>query len=95
MKKINKLRTKMPKSKPGPKMCAPKSRNSGLEQAITEAGSIDALARRVGLFPGAIRSAREHGMTPRIALLLWEICKIKISTLRARTIKCPRCNEEL
>ena len=95
MKNINKLREKAPKSKTGPKMRPPKVRNSGLEQAIAEAGSIDQLARRVDLWPGAIRSARATGMTPGLALLLWERCRIKISRLLGRRINCPHCFEEL
>ena len=95
MKKINKLRTRTPKSKPGPKMCAPKVRNSGLEQAIAAAGSIDALAQAVGMTHGAVRSARANGMTPGLALLLWERCRIRISKLLGRTIKCPHCFGEL
>lgn len=81
--------------KRGRKMRAPKVRNSGLEQAIAEAGSIDALARRVDLSPSAIRSVREKGMTPGIALILWERCRIKISKLLRRKMYCPHCYGEL
>ena len=76
-------------------MGAPKVRNKGLEQAIAEAGSIDELARRVELSPGAIRAVRAGGMTPGLALLLWERCRIKISALLGRPIKCPHCYGEL
>ena len=99
MKNINKLRAKTAisagKGKPGPKMGAPGVRNKGLEQAIAEAGSIDELARRVELSPGAVRSARDKGMTPGLALLLWERCRIKMSKLLGRTITCPHCAKEI
>jgi hypothetical protein len=95
MAKINKLQETQKKLKPGPKMEAPKVRNKGLEQAIAEAGSIDELARRVELSPGAVRSARDKGMTPGLALLLWERCRIKMSKLLGRTITCPHCAKEI
>jgi hypothetical protein len=81
--------------KRGRKMRAPKVRNKGLEKAIIEAGGIGALARRVELTPGAIQSVRAGGMTDGVALLLWERCKIKLSELLGRTIKCPHCFGEL
>lgn len=95
MKIINKLRNNGEKPKPGPKMRAPRVLNKGLEQAIAEAGCIDALARRIDLSPGAVRSARATGMTPGLALLLWERCRIKISKLLGHPIKCPHCYGEL
>jgi hypothetical protein len=95
MKNINKLQNNGQKSKPGPKMRAPKVRNKGLEKAIAEAGSIDELARRIELSPGAIRSVRDSGMTDGVAMLLWERCKIKLSELLGRSVKCPHCYEEI
>ena len=83
------------KFKPGPKMRAPKVRNTGLEQAISEAGSIDALARRIEVTPGAVRAARANGMTPGLALLIWERCRIKMSKLLGHSVKCPHCNIEI
>jgi hypothetical protein len=92
---INKLQETEKKLKPGPKMRPPGVRNKGLEQAIAEAGSIDELARRVELSPGAVRSARAGGMTPGLALLLWDRCRIKISKLLGRSVLCPHCQKEI
>jgi hypothetical protein len=95
MARINKLQETAKNNKPGPKMQPPKVRNKGLEQAIAEAGSIDEVARRVELSPGAVRSARDKGMSPGLALLLWERCRIKMSKLLGRTITCPHCAKEI
>jgi len=95
MAKIKELRDTQKKFNPGPKMQPPKVRNKGLEQAIAEAGSIDALARRIDRSPGAVRSVREKGMTDGVALAIWERCRIKLTKLLGRSITCPHCSEEI
>ena len=94
-KRINKLEKEKAKYGPGRPLGPPRVYNEGLEQALAEAGGRAELARRSGLTDRQIEQARAAGMTPAIAIKLWEACRIKLSKLLGRSVRCPHCQKEI
>ena len=95
MAKINKLQPSQPKptgKRPGPALV----KNDGLEQALAETGNnLTELSRRLGVAPSAIVHARREGPGARLILLLFERCRVKLSKLLGRSVRCQHCQKEI
>ena len=96
MGKINKLRDKTAVKLPGKRPGPPLVRNEGLEQALAEAGgNLHELARRLDMDPSSLVEARRKGPSPRLALIIWERCRVKLSKVLGRSVRCPHCFKEI